>query len=88
MMFRRLWNLGSLLLIATEQQAVISDQRRIITRQQAEIEKMKLEHIRTCRDLVEQFWIAEVAGTDVREELQQGLSDLRDHVARLEEHVR
>ena len=87
-MFRRLWNLGSLLLIAEEQQAVISDQRRLINRKQREIEQLKLQHIRTTRDLIEQFWLAQVAGTDVREELQQGLSDLRDHVARLEEHVR
>ena len=64
------------------------EQDATIKRQREEIARLKLEHIRQTRDLVEQFWIVQEAGTDVREALFAGLSDLRDHVARLEEHSR
>ena len=89
-MIRRLLNLDILktaVSVAQEQQAVIYDQRRIIDRQQAEIEELKLQHVRNVRDLVEQFFIASMAGVDVTEDLEKGLCDLRDHVARLEEHA-
>ena len=49
---------------------------------------MKLEHVRQIRDLIEQFWLAQEAGLDVRDALHAGLEDMRDHVARLEEHAR
>lgn len=51
-----------------------------------EIERMRLEHARSTRDLIEQFWICQEGGIDVREPLLNGLRDMRDEVARLEEH--
>lgn len=47
----------------------------------------ELMHVRSTRDLVEQFLIAQESGIDVRDELLDGWRDLADHVARLEEHV-
>lgn len=78
--------LGEVIVIAQEQQAVISDQRRIITQKTRELEEMRLESARSTRDLVEQFWICQEGGIDVREPLLIGLQDMRDQVARLEEH--
>lgn len=90
MIFRRLFNLDILaraVVVAHEQRAVISEQRRLIDLKDAEIERLKLDHVRAVRDLVEQFFICQMAGTDVTEDLERGLEDLRDHVARLEEHA-
>lgn len=63
-------------------------QMEVIAELHAENERLKLQHVRQTRDLVEQFWISQEAGLDVREQLFAGLTDLRDHVARLEEHAR
>jgi hypothetical protein len=62
-------------------------QQELIERQRREIERLRLEHLRQVRDLIEQFWLAQEAGLDVREQLHAGLQDMRDHVARLEEHA-
>jgi hypothetical protein len=91
MLLRRLLNLdvlGAAVGVAREQQTIIHDQLRLITRKQAEIEELKLSHIRSVRDLVEHFLYSQQQGIDVTEDLERGLEDLRDHVARLEEHAR
>lgn len=64
------------------------EQAATIKRLRKELAQKDLEHIRAVRDLVEQFFIAQEAGLDVRDQLEAGLTDLRDHVARLEEHSR
>lgn len=62
-------------------------QTEIIRAQRSEMDQMQLEHARNVRDLLENFWIAQEAGMDVREPLLIGLQDMRDAVARLEEHI-
>ena len=51
-------------------------------------EKQELQHARSTRDLVAHF-LAVVDNDDpaLRDGIEAGLSDLNDHVARLEEHV-
>ena len=91
MLIRRLFLsglLGAYVNVAHEQQEVIFSQRRLLNRKQAEIEELKLSHIRSVRDLVEHFLYSQQQGFDVTEQLEEGLRDLRDHVARLEEHAR
>lgn len=83
-LLRKLLNLD----VLSQSVSLNIDQDATITRQRKEIERLKLEHIRETRDLVEQFFIAQEAGLDVRDALEAGLNDLRDHVARLEEHSR
>lgn len=61
-------------------------QQRVIDYLRAERERERLQYARNTRDLIEHFWIAQEAGLDVREPLLNGLQDLRDEVARLEEH--
>ena len=50
--------------------------------------RLTLQYTRNVRDLVQQFLIAQEAGIDVREDLEKGLCDLKDHVALLEEQCR
>ena len=52
------------------------------------IQKMELQHARSTRDLVAHF-LAVVDNDDpaLRYGIEAGLSDLNDHVARMEEHV-
>ena len=54
----------------------------------AQHKRLTLEHTRNVRDLVQQFLIAQQEGIDVSEDLEKGLCDLKDHVARLEEQCR
>lgn len=65
---------------------LVKAQHEEIIRLRAQAAQHELEHARNVRDLVEQFWITQEAGIDVREPVLQGLEDLRDQVARLEEH--
>lgn len=65
---------------------IARDQREVIMEQRAMMQQMRLEYARCTRDLIEQFWITQEAGIDVRDELREGLRDLQDEVARLEEH--
>lgn len=74
-------------LIVEEQQEIIRKQRRLLQIKDAQAEARKLEYVRNTRDLIENFWIAQEGGIDVREPLLLGLRDLRDEVARLEEHA-
>lgn len=67
--------------------AVMRRQQEIIHAQRAELDQMQLEYARNTRDLLENFWIAQESGMDVREPLLIGLKDMRDAVARLEEHI-
>ena len=94
MILERLRSFSALLSVACEQQEVIRDQRRLIDSLEARIQKYKdgqrlqhLHHSRHVRDLLEQFFLAQMSGADVTAELEQGLNDLRDEVARLEEHA-
>ena len=76
---RRLLNLDA---------ALVDLQREVIVSQQAEFVRADLEHARNVRNLIEQFLVAlETPEIDIRNDLMQGLSDLKDHVARLEEHA-
>lgn len=68
--------------------ALNAQQDETIKAQREEIQRLKLEHLRQVRDLIEQFWIVQESGQDARETLWAGLNDMRDHVARLEEHTR
>lgn len=93
-MIERLRLVATLLKVASEQMDVIRDQRAVIETMQDRIEGYEasqraqhLHHSRHVRDLVEQFFLALECGADVTEELEAGLSDLRDEVARLEEHA-
>lgn len=70
---RRMWKL-------------IHDQHRCINDQRAEMDRRQLEYARNVRDLIEQFFLVQEEGHDVREKLLSGLRDLRDEVARMEEH--
>lgn len=65
---------------------LLDAQRGLIALLKAQKADMQLEHARSTRDLIEQFWICQEGGIDVREPLLIGLQDLRDQVARLEEH--
>ena len=75
MMFlrRRLW-------------ALVRDQAEVIKMQRLQMERMQLEYARNVRDLIEGFFVVQQSGEDVRDELLEGLRDLQDEVARLEEH--
>lgn len=68
-------------------QRALSRQERAIELLLWKVEQMKLEHARSTRDLIENFYFAQERGVDVREPLLLGLRDLRDEVARLEEHA-
>ena len=81
---RRLMNYDLVVYLAEERRKKVYE----IERLQAEMGQLQLAHARNVRDLIENFWIVQEAGLDVREELEAGLQDLRDHVARLEEHAR
>lgn len=65
----------------------LNTQQEIIRAQRAQMDQMQLEYARNTRDLLENFWIAQESGMDVREPLLIGLKDMRDAVARLEEHI-
>ena len=51
--------------------------------------RMEMEYLRYVRDLMQRFLrvLDAVDGDALRFELEKGLSDLEDHVARLEEHA-
>lgn len=66
---------------------LIYRQSKIIAAQRREMDEMQLEYARNVRDLLENFWIAQESGMDVREPLLIGLQDMQDAVARLEEHI-
>jgi hypothetical protein len=87
-MFFKRGLLGRALTVGVQQQEVIREQRTIIERQNLYIQQVQLEHTRNVRNLVENFLIVQSDGEDVRDELIEGLRDLNDHVARLEEHAR
>lgn len=66
---------------------LVRDQNEVIKLQRQQMAFMRLEYARSTRDLIEQFFIAQESGVDVREPLQIGLRDMEDEVARLEEHI-
>ena len=66
--------------------ALVRDQAEVIKMQRAQMERMQLEYARNVRDLIEAFFVAQQSGEDVRDQLLEGLRDLQDEVARLEEH--
>ena len=91
---RRLLNLDTLdsaLHVAAQQFLLIEELNREIQEQQEVFEKItrqqQLEYARSTRDLIEAFFVVQQSGDDVRDSLLAGLQDLRDEVARLEEHV-
>lgn len=63
----------------------VAEQEKAIELLLWKIEQMKLDHIRSTRGLVEQFFLAQENGVDVTEPLLDGMRDLDDHIARLEE---
>ena len=65
---------------------VAANQHLLIERLNATIEEQRLEYARNTRDLIEAFLVVQTSGEDVRDGLIAGLNDLRDEVARLEEH--
>jgi hypothetical protein len=75
--------------IALDYRGALYDQKDINARLVAEIERMKLEHARTCRDLIEAFLTAhsDPERQDIRDRLIDALVDFDDEVARLEEHM-
>ena len=83
-----------LLGICNRQQAVLEEAQEIINDLQAtndvlrqEMDRVDLLHARNVRDLIDNFIAAVDDDPDeLRDGLEQGLSDLNDHVARLEEH--
>lgn len=88
---RRLLNYDTvdvLLQIGVGYQEVVKEQGEKIDNLERQLQALRLEHTRNLRDLVEHFFIAQEAGLDVRDELEAGLRDLQDEVARQEEHVR
>ena len=54
----------------------------------AALGKVDLQHAKATRDLVAHFLAAvdDAGGEALRDGIEAGLSDLNDHVARLEEH--
>lgn len=80
---RRILNLDTLELAVL----VAHQQKLLIDELSAEISRLKLEHARSSRDLLEAFLTTHERGVDVRDELLAGLSDLQDEVARQEEHA-
>jgi predicted DNA-binding protein YlxM (UPF0122 family) len=74
---------------------IIFRQREIMEEQEAKIrvlrmamDKVDLMHARATRDLVAHFLAAVEEEDEVlRDGIEAGLSDLNDHVARLEEHA-
>ena len=55
----------------------------------AALGKVDLQHAKATRDLVAHFLAAvdDAGGEALRDGIEAGLSDLNDHVARLEEHT-
>lgn len=80
----RTWvsNQRSLLDICNEQRDLIAELQRLR-------EKDDLEHVRFQRDLMTNFRAAleQPDLGEVEEALEKAISDLSDHVARLEEHL-
>ena len=78
--------------LVTRAMGVIETQHTLIEEWQwaydAQRQRLTLEHTRNVRDLVQGFLEAQERGVDVTEELEKGLCDLKDHVARLEEQCR
>ena len=67
---------------------VINKQSERIQEWQEYAAYKELQHLRNVRDLVQHFLIAVDEEVDVREQLEKGLQDLNDHVARMEEQCR
>lgn len=65
---------------------IAQQQREVIEILSAQLQQKDLENTRNVRNLVEQFLVVQSEGVDVRDDLIQGLRDLNDQVARLEEH--
>jgi hypothetical protein len=53
------------------------------------MDKVDLQHAKATRDLVSHFLdaVEEEGGEALRDGIEAGLADLKDHVARLEEHA-
>jgi hypothetical protein len=67
---------------------LIINQSNCIQEQRAHIAWLELQHARGTRDLVDHFLLALDEDEEmVRDGLTSGLADLKDHVARLEEHA-
>lgn len=80
-------SLATMMEIAKRQQELIAHQTEMLAVAEDTIVQLRLEHARSVRDLVEQFFLAQMSGTDVTEDLEAGLNDMRDFVAQLEEHT-
>jgi hypothetical protein len=80
---------GDILSIAMDFRAALYAEKDINARLAAEIDRLKLEHARTCRDLTEAFLtaVSDPEREDIRDKLIDALRDFDDEVARLEEHA-
>ena len=88
MLIRRLLGLDTVsdaIGVINRQQDLIAEWKEAYDAQQA---RLTLQHTRNVRDLVQHFLIAVEEEIDVRDQLEAGLQDLKDHVARLEEQCR
>jgi hypothetical protein len=78
--------LDALIEVARSQSELIDLQNATIASLRSDLLSLDLAHIRNLRGVVEHFLIASESGIDVRDDLLDGLRDLSDHIARLEEH--
>lgn len=59
-----------------------------VIRAEEALEQARLEHARNTRNLLEKFLVClETPEIDVRDPILQGISDLSDEIARMEEHA-
>jgi hypothetical protein len=68
--------------------SLVLEQRNLLDVQRAHISALELQYARNVRDLISNFRLALENEDDdaLRDGLGLALSDLNDHVARLEEH--
>jgi hypothetical protein len=72
-----------------QQRDIIQEQEDRIRVLRMAMDKVDLEHARYTRNLIQHFLVAVEDGEEaeaLRDGIEDGLSDLNDHVARLEEH--
>ena len=90
---RRLLNLDTVsqaVGVIETQNKLIQEWQVVYAAREQEIAELRLEHVRNVRDLVSHFLEALESDLDeeeLRETLENGLRDLNDHVARMEEHA-
>ena len=89
MFLRRLFNLDVMdaaAQVVARKNRTIREMEVICAEKDAEIERLHLAHVRNVCDLIGNFIQGLEEGRDMNETLEAGLQDLKDHVARLEEH--